>query len=57
MNFNERLRQKMAEKGDEAAKKWQKKLEDDSLEFDHNEYQKAEEVVSDWRKKRQENNL
>lgn len=55
MKFNERLRQRMAEKGTEAAKKCQEKLEENTFEFDPIEYQKAEELVSDWRKKREEN--
>ncbi|HGE7613615.1 TPA: hypothetical protein ACGC1O_004923 [Bacillus cereus] len=52
MNFNQRLRRKMAEKGPQAAKKWEKRLEENALKFNTSENQHAEEIIRDFKNQR-----
>ncbi|MGE6719536.1 hypothetical protein ACQKGD_19470 [Peribacillus frigoritolerans] len=55
MNFNQRLRQNLAEKGPTAARKWDKILKENALKFDPAEYQKAEKIVEDFHNQRNTN--
>lgn len=52
MNFNQRLRQSMAEKGPEAARKWEKRREENARKFNATENQKAEELIQEFYKQR-----
>lgn len=51
MNFNQRLRQKVADKGPEAAKQWGKRLDENARTYDASENERAEEIVKEFRKK------
>ncbi|WP_156477350.1 hypothetical protein [Rossellomorea vietnamensis] len=52
MNFNQKLRDKMERKGPEAAKKWQKRLEENALKYDPLKNQRDNEVAQEFNHRR-----
>lgn len=52
MNFNQKLRQRMAEKGADAAKKWGKDRKENAHKCNATKNQKAEALLQEFHKQR-----